>query len=87
MGGLTPYEPLPGCIPPPRGVPWAWAGLESGSGIAPLEIPFGVCRDLLGGGRYTREKARSDRSPSGGASPRSSPPQDGPPNLGIARIC
>ena len=26
MGGLTPYEPLPDCIPPPIGVPWGWVG-------------------------------------------------------------
>ena len=29
--GANPYEPLPGCIPPKEGVPWAWASAASAS--------------------------------------------------------
>ncbi len=29
--GANPYEPLPGCIPPKEGVPWAWASAAASS--------------------------------------------------------
>ena len=66
MGGLTPYEPLPDCIPPQRGVPWALATSANDSANSLLRnsrdsIPLGCHGNqtqgaaLLGGGEYTRE--------------------------------
>ncbi len=59
------------------------AGLESGSGIAPLEIPFGVCRDLLGGEDTLARRLAGIRSPSGGASPGAVLPRMAPLILGL----
>ena len=81
MGGAQPpYEPLPGCIPPPKegslvpgsGCPWAWAGAN-------------LCTVKLEQGHALWGKTQR-ATPSGGVFP-SNPPQDGPPDLGIARIC
>ncbi len=69
MGGLTALtEPSPRLYSPPRGVPWAWAGAN-------------LCTVKLEQGHalWGRPKGQPFR----GGFP-SSPPQDGPPNLGVA---
>ena len=84
MGGLTPLRSLSQAVfPPQEGVPW-------GQGSSPVPGSHhwkSRCLSQPGGGGYTREKACSDPFTLGGCFPWSSPPQDGPPNLGIARIC
>ena len=58
------------------------AGLESGSGIAPLEIPVSVA--TWGGRIHSREGLQGAiRSPSGGASPGAVLPRMAPLILGL----
>ncbi len=98
MGGLTPPTSLAQAVFPPRGVPWAvemqslwvpWEPWPKGQPSCEFDHspPRGKPRggNLLGG-RYTREKASQGaiRSPLGGASPKSNPPQMAPPYQGFS---
>ena len=91
MGGLTPYEPLPGCIPPPRGVPWAWAGLEvrlcpAHFGCHGNHTPRGIPRGAnpCWGGIHSREGSQGVIVHPRGWFPWSNPPLDGPPYQGFS---
>ncbi len=49
--GANPYEPLPGCIPPKEGVPWAWASAASASSRSSRRTRPGSARRSRGGRR------------------------------------
>ena len=78
MGGLNPpYEPSPRLYSPPQREGCLVPGLciFHGDQLCTLWVPMGAI-----------PKGQPKGQPFRGCFP-SSPPQDGPPNLGIARIC